>query len=59
MPIFTHAWILGHLKGNMLSSNPKHFMAIEKELEKGGLRGLEGVKGPQVVYLGVIVICCV
>ena len=56
MPIFTHAWILGHLKGNMLSSNPKHFMAIEKGIRKRRFRGLEGVKGPQVVYLGVIVI---
>ena len=50
MPIFTHALILGHLKGNMLGFNHKNDMAIEKEVTKEGLKGPEGVKGPNVFF---------
>ena len=45
-----------HLKGYMLGFNLNNVMAGAKGVKKGDLRGPDGVKGPKVVYLGIIVI---
>ena len=45
MPILTHTFPLGHLKGYIFGVNPKNVMAGAKGARKGRIKGPKGDKG--------------